>query len=1466
MPSDYLRRLRQKYPQYADIPDQQLAQLILKKYPQYQDVLGDVAAGPRLPTQVSRPTFGERAEAVAGKITGALVAPQQFIERTALRGGTIEQGLRSLGIPEPWASHPLSPLVLAGRMGSDPLAFIAMVPGAIRQGLARPAVQVAVRAGRAVPAVEMAPPRFRVLAPEAPPVVQRPMTASRAVTPSPIEAPPARIPAPPGVPTPVSTPQTIPAHVVRFSEKGTPAATIADVSKPHGLYTSPSGVVSPHADLGGPRVEFRVNPGARVLTVDATEFVGTNRGTTVGQSAGLAVVRKFRGDQEFQRLVRLPRKELTGYLQGLYPKIQWLRYFDQHEMLEAYGAQLARKNGYDAIWAVDRKAPEFSEFVGLNRKAFAPQPPAQAPLIETKPIAPVLGLVGQEAKAPPTVSAVQELLVAPPLGAGKMQPVSVLGRVPVGGSTILGHVADAGPLKPAYDVVVRRNSRSSWGLSAQSARENQRLGNFTSLKALTQRVDKVLAESTPLPQLKVKVAQRSVAARGGQWKRKDREFVEGYEAYLQATEQNLAEVAPAIAERAQRGAVTLPGRAAAAPLSPEVETIFRLGDPGLRPRIQQAVQRTTERTRIFFAAPGAELQGSKTPTSTWQEVRNDFRLFKDVPRVDVPKRVGRDVIGVVAPLDHQEYQAFNRYVVLRDLNEEAQIAATQGRRPSIPTGASPAQITQDLQGLEAQLSPKIHAAVARHDRLEKAITDDLIARARLSPDDARQFHFRHYVLDYDELRGTVPAQPIGLGGPGLKQQQPRGLRARTGSQRAIQTDYIDVQQRKLTRYYLDNGAEDFTASLQPKVDYLATLTKDQRQALFGPSGRPSRAGQIVDVPGVGRLVTWQPEPGNNLFPGYTVANKIINDATVRTLTAEELAQAAQSVAPSLVGARQALVLGGTKPVWLVDPKVAHYLDTYALGQKNGDLLRQANAFMGIWKRGIVDFLGLPFQFRNAVGDLENGFLIGNLPARTPLGRAAGILVKDAYGGALSADEKVLLDLARQQRVVGSGFVGTVRTPLRAQPEIAHLEEPLVAAARFPGRVLGVYERAFRVREDIARLASFMDNVERIQRGEMIRVSKAIDIRGLQPIAAAGKVAREAFVDYGNRSMAEDTFRQTIAPFVTWFYQNARNWANLAARDPKQIAVKSLPVYAALFTWNNTGDRARIETALPKWQRMMPHLITGWELPDGRPLVISLGSTAATGAAQMVGLTKAFDLSGQVARGELTVEDALRKLPGGMLTEAARTLAFTATGPLVTTPAEVALAVTSGGRQLVDIRRGVSRVPERLAGTAAGIRQFAGREARALVPPADILLRQFEAPKTLPPGVPLATRAAMAIGAVRPVDLEAEARRRQVEASQRAEAGLEDRLYRVERIFTRTGDVGIAMREATRLKVPADTVIRRLTSTRVQIDRVREQLRRERDREKYAALRRRLELLYTQAAQERLKQTPRSVRGEAQPQP
>ncbi len=158
-------------------------------------------------------------------------------------------------------------------------------------------------------------------------------------------------------------PNEIPRYVQRIEEPNIGRAT---VDKPQGVYTSPSSVKSPHTELGGESFYWEVNPNAKVLQVKTSSFE-TNRGL-VGESAGVRVARDFLGDQEVSRMMKTPKARLVEELGNDYPDVQWNKYYDQQEIVEGLAGSIARKNGYDAIWALDKK-PEFNEFVALTNKA-----------------------------------------------------------------------------------------------------------------------------------------------------------------------------------------------------------------------------------------------------------------------------------------------------------------------------------------------------------------------------------------------------------------------------------------------------------------------------------------------------------------------------------------------------------------------------------------------------------------------------------------------------------------------------------------------------------------------------------------------------------------------------------------------------------------------------------------------------------------------------------------------------------------------------------------------------------------------------------------------------------------------------------------------------------------------------------------------------------------------------------------
>lgn len=172
-----------------------------------------------------------------------------------------------------------------------------------------------------------------------------------------------------------AVPEAVPKTVQRIDEPG----VTSGVEKPQGLFTSPADLVSPHADLGGKVRTFQTNPEAKVLFVDATEFTKTSRGDSVGQSGGVAALKRLLGKEKAESFLSLPKSDAVKAAKAEFPKTDWTRYVDTQEVAEGFAGLLARRRGFDAIYAVDKKAPEFSEYIGLTKRAFTESPAVQQP-------------------------------------------------------------------------------------------------------------------------------------------------------------------------------------------------------------------------------------------------------------------------------------------------------------------------------------------------------------------------------------------------------------------------------------------------------------------------------------------------------------------------------------------------------------------------------------------------------------------------------------------------------------------------------------------------------------------------------------------------------------------------------------------------------------------------------------------------------------------------------------------------------------------------------------------------------------------------------------------------------------------------------------------------------------------------------------------------------------------------------
>ena len=175
--------------------------------------------------------------------------------------------------------------------------------------------------------------------------------------------------------------------VRRIEEPGVERAT---VEKPHGIYTTPANLESPHAFLGGSEFFWRVNPDANILVVPDIpgDSIRTGRRGLAGKSAGIKALEGFVGEAELGRLSELAKPDLIEELSKTKRKVDWSRYYDEHEILEAYGGLLAREKGYDAIYQPAEADPNETEFVGLTEKAMSP--------VEEVPAKPAEGVIEPE--------------------------------------------------------------------------------------------------------------------------------------------------------------------------------------------------------------------------------------------------------------------------------------------------------------------------------------------------------------------------------------------------------------------------------------------------------------------------------------------------------------------------------------------------------------------------------------------------------------------------------------------------------------------------------------------------------------------------------------------------------------------------------------------------------------------------------------------------------------------------------------------------------------------------------------------------------------------------------------------------------------------------------------------------------------------------------------------------------------
>jgi hypothetical protein len=472
-----------------------------------------------------------------------------------------------------------------------------------------------------------------------------------------------------------------------------------------------------------------------------------------------------------------------------------------------------------------------------------------------------------------------------------------------------------------------------------------------------------------------------------------------------------------------------------------------------------------------------------------------------------------------------------------------------------------AQVQTELFGIESSASQPVKDAANRWRTIENEYFNELVRRDKLDPNNRFSDYAHHFVEDYTPE--WAPAFSMN--------RLRRPLRGYTKQAKGSIKEYRQDAESLLdylTMVDYENMMEDFMIKQATKYDIGPTLTRDQKIEIFGvtESGRLkpwARPGKIVDINGE-KYRAWTPD-------------KPYSQQIYHVETAD---------------GKEVPAIGRPKKTYLLPQDIYNYFENLSpKGSKAWYLLNQATSY---FKSSAILSTFPKFNINNLIGDTWMIMMQHPEPMKFlgHLDDAIGLLVKRKAN--YNTLDKALEEFLTSKDILQAGFFHEL-------PHIKGTHNPIkyiLQKSQFVSQFRESIERAANARylfletHDLTPQGTYVLNPTKARR--IIKQFDWIDTKGLKPLSALGKIAREVLIDYeSNSKVYNRVIRGAIFPFGTWYFKGTKLIWDYGVKHPFK-ALSGLALLPAMFVaLNNRDEKTRkLEGQLPDEVRMKMHYIIG----------------------------------------------------------------------------------------------------------------------------------------------------------------------------------------------------------------------------------------------------------------------------------